>query len=221
MLSPTIEISRRPPAATSSAAAGCGPVVAGGASTAPGRRCARWRTSSSTRSSSSPAAHMTSPSTAASSTTRLDDWATLTYERREFFEWGGWLAVRPMDELPYFRVLMRREREQAAGSKPSRDRPRRCHRRDARHPATGARSATATSRWATATRIDQLPRAQGQRPGPPLPVADRRSDGHPARAVRTGLRPDRGGRAGHGPARESTRPRRTTSWRSRPSPPRA
>ncbi|MEA2619243.1 MAG: uncharacterized protein QOC97_16 [Chloroflexota bacterium] len=42
----------------------------------------------------------------------IDDWATLTYDRREFFEWGGWLAVRPMDELPYFRVLMRREREQ-------------------------------------------------------------------------------------------------------------
>jgi uncharacterized protein YcaQ len=43
----------------------------------------------------------------------IDDWATLTYERREFFDWGGWLAVRPMDELPYFRVLMRRERTQA------------------------------------------------------------------------------------------------------------
>ncbi|MEO8438490.1 MAG: crosslink repair DNA glycosylase YcaQ family protein, partial [Chloroflexota bacterium] len=41
----------------------------------------------------------------------IDDWATLTYERREFFDWGGWLAVRPMDELPYFRVLMRRERQ--------------------------------------------------------------------------------------------------------------
>jgi uncharacterized protein YcaQ len=43
----------------------------------------------------------------------IDDWAILTYQRREFFEWGGWLAVRPMEELPYFRVLMRREREQA------------------------------------------------------------------------------------------------------------
>ena len=32
----------------------------------------------------------------------IDDWATLTYERREFFDWGGWLAVRPMEELPYF-----------------------------------------------------------------------------------------------------------------------
>jgi uncharacterized protein len=42
----------------------------------------------------------------------IDDWATLTYARGEFFEWGGWLAVRPMDELPYFRVLMQREREQ-------------------------------------------------------------------------------------------------------------
>ena len=43
----------------------------------------------------------------------IDDWATLTYDRREFFDWGGWLAVRPMDELPYFRVLMRRERTHA------------------------------------------------------------------------------------------------------------
>src|SRR4029078_3565888 len=41
----------------------------------------------------------------------IDDWATLTYERREFFEWGGWLAVRPTAALPDFRVLMRRERE--------------------------------------------------------------------------------------------------------------
>jgi uncharacterized protein YcaQ len=42
-----------------------------------------------------------------------DDWATLTYQKRRFFEWGGWLAVRPMDELPHWRVLMRREREHA------------------------------------------------------------------------------------------------------------
>ena len=38
-----------------------------------------------------------------------DDWATLTYGQRKFFDWGGWLAVRPMDELPYWRVIMRRE----------------------------------------------------------------------------------------------------------------
>jgi uncharacterized protein YcaQ len=42
---------------------------------------------------------------------RPDDWARLTYDRRRFFDWGGWLAVRPMDELPYWRRLMRRERE--------------------------------------------------------------------------------------------------------------
>jgi uncharacterized protein len=42
---------------------------------------------------------------------RLDDWARLTYDSRRFFDWGGWLAVRPMDELPYWRRLMRRERE--------------------------------------------------------------------------------------------------------------
>ena len=40
---------------------------------------------------------------------RPDDWAELTYGQRKFFDWGGWLAVRPMDELPYWRVLMRRE----------------------------------------------------------------------------------------------------------------
>ena len=35
----------------------------------------------------------------------------LAYAERRFFDWGGWLAVRPMDELPYWRVLMRRSRE--------------------------------------------------------------------------------------------------------------
>lgn len=39
---------------------------------------------------------------------REDDWARLTYEDHKFFEWGGWLAVRPIEELPYYRVLMRR-----------------------------------------------------------------------------------------------------------------
>jgi uncharacterized protein len=39
-----------------------------------------------------------------------DGWATLTYERRRFFDWGGWLAIRPFEELPHWRVLMRRER---------------------------------------------------------------------------------------------------------------
>jgi uncharacterized protein YcaQ len=42
---------------------------------------------------------------------RQDDWATLTYEKRRFFEWGGWLAIRPIDQLPYYRVLMRRGRD--------------------------------------------------------------------------------------------------------------
>ena len=38
-------------------------------------------------------------------------WEGLTYQKRKFFDWGGWLAVRPMDELPHWRVVMRRERE--------------------------------------------------------------------------------------------------------------
>ena len=38
-------------------------------------------------------------------------WEESTYEQRNFFDWGGWLAVRPMDELPHWRVVMRRERD--------------------------------------------------------------------------------------------------------------
>jgi uncharacterized protein YcaQ len=38
----------------------------------------------------------------------------LTYGEREFFDWGGWLAVRPMSELPYWRTLMRRDRERSS-----------------------------------------------------------------------------------------------------------
>lgn len=34
----------------------------------------------------------------------------LAYRKRAFFDWGGWLAVRPMEELPYWRVLMQRNR---------------------------------------------------------------------------------------------------------------
>lgn len=38
-------------------------------------------------------------------------WEDVTYQQRKFFDWGGWLAARPMDELPYWRVVMRRERD--------------------------------------------------------------------------------------------------------------
>lgn len=38
-------------------------------------------------------------------------WEDLTYQQRKFFDWGGWLATRPMDELPHWRVVMRRERD--------------------------------------------------------------------------------------------------------------
>jgi uncharacterized protein YcaQ len=42
-------------------------------------------------------------------------WEDVTYQQRKFFDWGGWLAVRPMDELPYWRVVMRRERDDHYG----------------------------------------------------------------------------------------------------------
>jgi uncharacterized protein YcaQ len=38
-------------------------------------------------------------------------WEDLTYQQRKFFDWGGWLAVRPIDELPHWRVVMHRERD--------------------------------------------------------------------------------------------------------------
>src|SRR6476646_5953011 len=41
-------------------------------------------------------------------------WEEPTYGQREFFDWGGWLAVRPMDELPHWRVVMRRQGETGA-----------------------------------------------------------------------------------------------------------
>src|SRR5512147_328555 len=42
-------------------------------------------------------------------------WEDLAYQQRKFFDWGGWLAVRPMDELPYWRVIMHRERDSNYG----------------------------------------------------------------------------------------------------------
>ncbi len=38
-------------------------------------------------------------------------WEDAAYKKRKFFDWGGWLAARPMDELPHWRVVMRRERD--------------------------------------------------------------------------------------------------------------
>jgi uncharacterized protein len=38
-------------------------------------------------------------------------WEQPTYTERQFFDWGGWLATRPMEELPHWRVVMRRERD--------------------------------------------------------------------------------------------------------------
>ncbi|HZC27008.1 MAG TPA: crosslink repair DNA glycosylase YcaQ family protein [Actinopolymorphaceae bacterium] len=35
---------------------------------------------------------------------------TLLYTKREFFDYGGWLCIRPMDELPYVRLAMEKTR---------------------------------------------------------------------------------------------------------------
>lgn len=44
-----------------------------------------------------------------------ETWQDVTYRQRKFFDWGGWLAVRPMDELPHWRVVMHRERDGGYG----------------------------------------------------------------------------------------------------------
>ncbi len=56
-------------------------------------------------------------------------WEQLAYQGRKFFDWGGWLAVRPMEELPYWRVVMRRERDGTTGD-------RRIHRMAHEHAET-------------------------------------------------------------------------------------
>src|SRR3954451_3766825 len=42
---------------------------------------------------------------------RAEYFNELAYDERRLFDWGGWLAVRSIDELPHWRVLMRRDRE--------------------------------------------------------------------------------------------------------------
>lgn len=38
-------------------------------------------------------------------------WEKVTYEERDFFDWGGWLAARPIAELPHWRNVMQRQRD--------------------------------------------------------------------------------------------------------------
>lgn len=42
-------------------------------------------------------------------------WEDLAYRQRKFFDWGGWLAARPMEELPHWRAVMHRERDGVSG----------------------------------------------------------------------------------------------------------
>ena len=44
-----------------------------------------------------------------------DMWENVAYKKRKFFDWGGWLAARPMDELPHWRTVMHRERDSDYG----------------------------------------------------------------------------------------------------------
>jgi len=109
-------------------------------------------------------------------------WEAVTYQQGKFFDWGGWLAVRPMDELPYWRVVMRREREGGP------DHDSRIRKMGEEHAdaivemrAILAERGAVSNRdfeMATRRRTQSYRGRQGQRPGFVLPVAHRRSDDH-------------------------------------------
>ncbi len=129
-------------------------------------------------------------------------WEDAAYQRRKFFDWGGWLAVRPMDELPHWRVVMRRERDDAARI--------RAMARDHADAIVEMR-AILRERGAVSNRDfadgnahahAKLSRPQGQRVSVVLSVAHRRSDDAPPRALRARLRAHRNGRAGASHPRE-------------------
>lgn len=50
---------------------------------------------------------------------RPEMWEEVSYQHRKFFDWGGWLATRPMNELAYWLVVMRRERDGNSDYDPS------------------------------------------------------------------------------------------------------
>ncbi len=116
-------------------------------------------------------------------------WEDLAYQQRKFFDWGGWLAVRPMDELPHWRVVMRRERESGPRIRKHGPRPRRCHRRNAGHFARARHREQPRLQDGDADANAKLSRPQGQRAGVVLFVAHRRSDDAPPRALRARVRP--------------------------------
>jgi len=42
---------------------------------------------------------------------RPEMWEDAAYKERRFFDWGGWLSTRPMEELPHWRIVMHRARD--------------------------------------------------------------------------------------------------------------
>src|SRR6266508_5288548 len=99
-------------------------------------------------------------------------WEEVAYQQRKFFDWGGWLAVRPMDELPHWRVVMRRERARGANS-PHDSRPRRCDRRNAGHLARARHREQSRLQDGDADANAKLSWPQGQRVSVVLFVAHR------------------------------------------------
>ena len=112
---------------------------------------------------------------------------TLTYERRRFFDWGGWLAVRPMAELPALaRAHAPRARERPPGGRsPDEHAAAIAEMREILRTPPGGRQPRLRDGRPHAG--GQLSRSQGQRHRALLPVAHRRGDDHPPRALRAGL----------------------------------
>ena len=144
---------------------------------------------------------------------RPDDWATLTYEQAPVLRLGR-LARGPADGRAA--VLAARSCARERDERPLAGGGRTSTRR--RSPRCAPPCASAAGRQPRLHDGDpqadrQLPRPQGQRRRAVLPVADRRGDGPPPRAVRARLRADRGGRPAALLRERARTPRRTTSLR--------
>ena len=99
----------------------------------------------------------------------------LAYDDRLFFDWGGWLAVRSIDELPHWRVLMRRDRDSRRIRAIAEEHGRAVDEmRRALHERETVSGREFAGRRATHGR--QLPRQQGLVARALLPLAHGRSD---------------------------------------------
>jgi uncharacterized protein YcaQ len=106
----------------------------------------------------------------------------LLYHDRAFFDYGGTVFIYPMDELPYWRVVMRRKGQEPRWSNFARQNPALLKEVQAEHARPAGQS---RFRWTRPRR--QLSFGQRHRPGDVLFVAERRVDDASSAQLRAGV----------------------------------